>query len=76
MAKLNDIRALAESHATEISRSTPTWTGYLATAATLYRHDFSESLPIHAQRPDAPCLRGAGSLEMTILDIRKGSWAG
>ena len=53
MAKLNDIRALTESHATEISRSTQTWTGYLDTAATLYRYGFSESLLIHAQRPDA-----------------------
>ena len=53
MAKLNDIRALAESHAAEISRSTKTWTGYLDTAATLYRYDFPETLLIHAQRPEA-----------------------
>ena len=53
MAKLNDIRALAESHAAEISRSVQAWTGYLDTAATLYRYDFPETLLIHAQRPDA-----------------------
>ncbi|MDO5133901.1 MAG: hypothetical protein Q4D81_13125 [Eubacteriales bacterium] len=34
MAKLNDIRALAENHASDISRSTATWTGYPDTAAT------------------------------------------
>ena len=53
MAKLNDIRALAESHALEISRSVQAWTGYLDTAATLYRYDFPETLLIHAQRPEA-----------------------
>ena len=53
MAKLNDIRALAESHAAEIARSVQAWTGYLDTAATLYRYDFPETLLIHAQRPDA-----------------------
>ena len=37
MARYNDIRALAESHATEISRSVQAWTGYLDTAAALYR---------------------------------------
>ena len=46
MAKLNDIRALAESHAAEISRSVQAWTGYLDTAATLYRYDFPETLLI------------------------------
>ena len=53
MAKYNDIRALAEFHAREISRSPRDWTGYLDTAARLYRYDFADSLLIHAQRPDA-----------------------
>lgn len=37
MAKCNDIRALADIHAREISRSPRDWTGYLDTAARLYR---------------------------------------
>ena len=53
MAKYNDIRALADIHAQEISRSPRDWTGYLDTAARLYRYDFANSLLIHAQRPDA-----------------------
>ena len=53
MARYNDIRALAESHAAEIARSVQAWTGYLDTAATLYRYDFPEILLIHTQRPDA-----------------------
>ena len=53
MAKYNDIRALADIHAREISRSPRDWTGYLDTAARLYRYDFADSLLIHAQRPDA-----------------------
>ena len=69
MAKLNDIRALAESHATEISRSTQTWTGYLDTAATLYRYDFSESLLIHAQRPEA-----TACAELEVWNSRMGRW--
>ena len=46
MARYNDIRALAESHAAEIARSVQAWTGYLDTAATLYRYDFPETLLI------------------------------
>ena len=53
MAKFNDIRALADLHAQEISRSPRDWTGYLDTAARLYRYDFADSLLIHAQRPAA-----------------------
>ncbi|MBQ1735720.1 MAG: hypothetical protein II038_12780, partial [Lachnospiraceae bacterium] len=53
MAKYNDIRALADLHAQEISRSPRDWTGYLDTAARLYRYDFADSLLIHAQRPAA-----------------------
>ena len=69
MAKLNDIRALAESHAAEISRSVQAWTGYLDTAATLYRYDFPETLLIHAQRPDA-----TACAEMEIWNNRMGRW--
>ena len=69
MAKLNDIRALAESHAAEIARSVQAWTGYLDTAATLYRYDFPETLLIHAQRPDA-----TACAEMEIWNNRMGRW--
>ena len=53
MAKFNDIRALAEIHAREISRSPRDWTSYLDTAARLYRYDFADGMLIHAQRPEA-----------------------
>ena len=69
MAKLNDIRALAESHSAEIARSVQAWTGYLDTAATLYRYDFPETLLIHAQRPDA-----TACAEMEIWNNRMGRW--
>ncbi|SDL76704.1 hypothetical protein SAMN04487833_1316 [Sarcina sp. DSM 11001] len=69
IARYNDIRALAESHAAEISRSVQAWTGYLDTAATLYRYDFPETLLIHAQRPDA-----TACAEMEIWNNRMGRW--
>ena len=53
MSKYMDIRALAEAHAQEISRSPRDWMDYLNTAANLYRYDFSDSMLIHAQRPEA-----------------------
>ena len=53
MAKFNDIRALADIHAREVSQSPRDWTGYLDTAARLYRYDFADSLLIHAQKPEA-----------------------
>ena len=53
MPKLNDIRELAEEIAEEVSHSPNAWMNYLDTAARLYRYPFSDSLLIHAQRPDA-----------------------
>lgn len=53
MAKINDIRALAEETAEKVSASPQEWMEYLDTAARLYRYPFSDSLLIHAQRPDA-----------------------
>ena len=53
MATLQDIRGLAESTAKSISSSPRDWMGYLNTAAKLYRYSFSDTLLIHAQRPDA-----------------------
>lgn len=53
MAKLYDIRMLAEDMAKEVSRSPQDWMRYLNTASKLYRYPFSDTLLIHAQRPDA-----------------------
>ena len=69
MSKYNDIRALADYHAQEISRSPRDWTGYLDTAARLYRYDFSDSLLIHAQRPEA-----TACAELEIWNQKMGRW--
>ena len=53
MAHLDEIRGLAEYHATRISSSPRDWMNYLDTAARLYRHPFMDQLLIHAQRPKA-----------------------
>lgn len=53
MAKINEIRGLAESTAKDITSSPRDWMGYLDTTAKLYRYSFSDTLLIHAQRPDA-----------------------
>lgn len=53
MAKLYDIRDLAEYTAKDVSGSPQDWMHYLDTAAKLYRYSFSDTLLIHAQRPDA-----------------------
>ena len=37
----------------EVSGSPRDWMGYLDTASRLYRYPFSDTLLIHAQRPDA-----------------------
>ena len=53
MAKINDIRLLAEETASEVSSSPRDWMAYLDTASRLYRYPFGDNLLIHAQRPDA-----------------------
>ena len=53
MARLEDIRGLAEAHASSISSSPRDWMNYLDTAARLYRYPFMDQLLIHAQRPQA-----------------------
>ena len=53
MAGLYDVQALAEDTAGKVSSSPLDWMAYLDTAAKLYRYPFSDSLLIHAQRPDA-----------------------
>lgn len=53
MSKLQDIRELAQEHATLVSSSPRDWTGYMDTAARLYRYPFTDQLLIHAQHPQA-----------------------
>ena len=53
MAHFDEIRGLAEYHATRISSSPRDWMNYLDTAARLYRYPFMDQLLIHAQRPKA-----------------------
>ena len=53
MAKLNEIRGLAEYEAKAVTSSPQDWMKYLGTAAKLYRYSFPDTLLIHAQRPDA-----------------------
>ena len=69
MSKFNDIRALADIHAQEISRSPRDWTSYLDTAAQLYRYDFSDSMLIHAQRPEA-----TACAELETWNSKMGRW--
>ena len=53
MSKLQDIRALAQKHATSVSSSPRDWMDYMDTASRLYRYSFSDQLLIHAQHPEA-----------------------
>ena len=53
MSKLQDIRALAQEHATSVSSSPRDWMDYMDTASRLYRYSFSDQLLIHAQHPEA-----------------------
>ena len=53
MSKLQDIRELAQEHATSVSSSPRDWMGYMDTAARLYRYSFTDQLLIHAQHPQA-----------------------
>ena len=49
----NDIRELAQQNARYVSNSPQDWMSYLDVAARLYRYSFTDTLLIHAQRPDA-----------------------
>ncbi len=53
MSKLNDVHELARATAESVVSSPRDWMGYLDTAAKLYRYSFSDTLLIHAQRPEA-----------------------
>ena len=53
MARVQEIRGMAEWYATDIASSPADWMKYLDTAARLYRYPFMDQLLIHAQRPQA-----------------------
>ena len=69
MAKIHDIKALAEVHAGEISRSPREWMRYLDTASQLYRYSFRDTLLIHAQRPEA-----TACAELELWNSRMNRW--
>ena len=69
MARLQEIRGLAEYTAKDVSSSTKDWMKYLDTAAKLYRYPFSDTLLIHAQRPDA-----TACVSLEAWNQRMGRW--
>ena len=69
MPKVNDIRELAQRNAQYVSNSPRDWMGYLDVAARLYRYSFSDTLLIHAQRPDA-----TACAEMKLWNGKMNRW--
>ena len=69
MARLQEIRGLAEYTAKDVSSSPKDWMKYLDTAAKLYRYPFSDTLLIHAQRPDA-----TACVSLETWNQRMGRW--
>jgi len=69
MAKIHDIRMLAEETASEISASPRDWLGFLDTASRLYRYPFGDSILIHAQRPSA-----TACTELELWNEKMGRW--
>ncbi len=51
--KLESYVQMAGVTAADVTKSIENWTGFLATAAHLYRYSFPDQLLIHAQRPQA-----------------------
>ena len=60
MSKLQDIRELAQEHATSVSSSPRDWMGYMDTAARLYRYPFTDQLtdPRTASTGNRLCVPG------------------
>ena len=56
MSKLQDIRELAQEHATLVSSSPRDWMGYMDTAARLYRYPFTD--PRTASTGNRLCVPG------------------
>ena len=69
MARLQEIRGLAEYTAKDVSSSPKDWMKYLDTAAKLYRYPFSDTLLIHAQRPYA-----TACVSLEAWNQRMGRW--
>ena len=69
MAKIHDIRMLAEETASEISASPRDWLGFLDTASRLYRYPFGDAILIHAQRPSA-----TACTELELWNEKMGRW--
>lgn len=69
MAKINDIRVLAEETASDVASSPLDWMAYLDTAAKLYRYPFADNLLIHAQRPQA-----TACAELETWNEKMGRW--
>lgn len=69
MARFQEIRGLAEYTAKDVSSSPKDWMKYLDTAAKLYRYPFSDTLLIHAQRPDA-----TACVSLEAWNQRMGRW--
>ena len=69
MARLQEIRGLAEYTAKDVSSSPKDWMKYLDTAAKRYRYPFSDTLLIHAQRPDA-----TACVSLEAWNQRMGRW--
>ena len=51
--KVSFYREMAEQTAQQLTWDISAWTGFLKTAARLYKYPFHEQLLIYAQRPDA-----------------------
>ena len=60
MSKLQDIRDLAQEHATSVSSSPRDWMDYMDTASRLYRYSFSRpaSDPCTASGSNGLCITG------------------
>ena len=69
MPQINDIRELAQQNARYVSNSPQDWMSYLDVAARLYRYSFTDTLLIHAQRPDA-----TACAEMELWNQKMSRW--
>ena len=69
MAKIKEILTLAEEAAKKASASPRDWMNYLDTASRVYRYPFSDSLLIHAQRPQA-----TACAELEVWNSKMNRW--
>jgi len=69
LPQINDIRELAQQNARYVSNSPQDWMSYLDVAARLYRYSFTDTLLIHAQRPDA-----TACAEMELWNQKMSRW--